>query len=902
MSGILFDVLEINIAVSIIIIILYLSAGKLRARYGAAWMKMVWLILVVRLLIPYNFSLPNVGIHLFNMLGFEEEGVFLDVTGQQADSGDSGFILDADRNEDVNLYGNGNGATGTEEIGGHIGMQDDAGDNITSDIKNASGGASNKEADSMKENNSGNVAGGGNASLPITDGAAGAGSVFFRFFNAEMLVRIWLFGCGIAFCYMIVSYFIFYRRSRKGLSRIRDKELYQRLAAIQKEQIGKACIPVYTGQAVKSPMLIGILRPRLLLPAARKKWNDRELELMMAHELCHYRQKDLVLKFMMMTVCCIHWFNPAVYLMKKQFFYEIELACDENVLRKCGGKERELYAQMILSFAGSRRENAAFSTGMWENKKRMKNRLAYMLDERRRKKGVVSIVITVMAVLLTGLVVSCGYKTDEENAQDRTEASGAETQEHSPSDAVRPEADENLENMDALQKEEAAAFDYNHEYNEMLRSYENDIFLAREDGIYCLENGEGEEKLLYENSCTFRRGMELYKNYLYFCGSAQRGEEESATIYRMNLDTLEVEDVLAAFSRTFDILYEISIYEGNLYVCEGMEKRIGFVLDENGLVVGQLDEEAEDFLYREYNEYIELELARLNAEFDTEEYWELTEEVDSKYEAVMDVAACKKLLDGKQVVSRYKDELLRSLYLENEDGTYEYLCDSVRLPVLVTEDGMYYLLNEAGDVWYIDFATRTPRLFYERQAKELDSIYLINYDAEYVYLLKNRHIGYDADDISVAENFLLRVPRQGGEAERVYQFEQLPSLNMPYSVYRHCAVYDNRMFFDELAIETISLNPEENGMLKGQELSEDAAEMKRIAEGFMETISPEQAEQVRMLYISGLPEGNLAVGTKCYVSCELAIDPEAEDELSYLTIEMVKTEEGFSVQGYDYAG
>lgn len=53
------DVLEVNIVVSAVFLIVFLLAGKLRKRYGAGWLKVVWILLAVRLLIPYNFALPS---------------------------------------------------------------------------------------------------------------------------------------------------------------------------------------------------------------------------------------------------------------------------------------------------------------------------------------------------------------------------------------------------------------------------------------------------------------------------------------------------------------------------------------------------------------------------------------------------------------------------------------------------------------------------------------------------------------------------------------------------------------------------------------------------------------------------------------------------------------------------
>ena len=65
--GIFFDVLEINIVVSVIFLFLFLFSEKLRKRYGAGWMKLVWVLLVLRLVIPYNFSLSSAPIRLLDL-------------------------------------------------------------------------------------------------------------------------------------------------------------------------------------------------------------------------------------------------------------------------------------------------------------------------------------------------------------------------------------------------------------------------------------------------------------------------------------------------------------------------------------------------------------------------------------------------------------------------------------------------------------------------------------------------------------------------------------------------------------------------------------------------------------------------------------------------------------------
>lgn len=309
-----------------------------------------------------------------------------------------------------------------------------------------------------------------------------------------------------------------------------------------------------------------------------------------------------------------------------------------------------------------------------------------MFDLGTKKKGFLSAVMVCIAFPVMGLVVSCGYQTNE------TVQTDTNTGETAAAETESAESGTETESQNAAEQSGSESFDYNNEYNEMARVYKNNVYLAKENGIYCIKDGQGDGTLLYQDDYRLRRRMEIDQNFLYFCGSVLRGDEFGATIYRMDLDTGEIVDALAAFSQKFESLYNISIYEGNLYVAGDHGSRIGFALDQNGGITRPLDEKTDDFLYREYNDYVELEWKKnWDTEYDSDEYRDLAEQLGEKYAAVIDVGACKKLLNGSQVVSRYKNEALRSFYLEKKDGTYELLCDSVySLSPIIAENGMYY--------------------------------------------------------------------------------------------------------------------------------------------------------------------------------------------------------------------
>ena len=347
MRRVLFDIIEINIAVSIVILFLCLFAGKLRKRYSAEWMKLVWILLAVRLLIPYNFSLPFTEIRLLNFPGFEQEESILENDTQTNEP----------RMEVSEIVQNES----------EIVVQENP------EIQNE-----NSEVQKKK----------------------------------PFLVTIWLLGLGICLVYYVINYFIFYRKCQKSMQPIIDEQLEDQVCSLQRIYIEKDNIPIYQSRTISCPMLIGVFCPKLVLPAF-KKWERKELELVVAHELWHYKRKDLWLKILMMAVCCLNWFNPLVFVMKKQFFYDMELACDNSVLKNRNGEERETYARIMLSFAGNASKVPTFSTSFWDSKDRMKERIDYMMDMGRKRKGIVSIVITMLFVVMISLLVSCGYKPEE---------------------------------------------------------------------------------------------------------------------------------------------------------------------------------------------------------------------------------------------------------------------------------------------------------------------------------------------------------------------------------------------------------------------------------------------------------------------------------------------------------
>ncbi|MBC2606648.1 M56 family metallopeptidase [Pelagicoccus albus] len=94
-----------------------------------------------------------------------------------------------------------------------------------------------------------------------------------------------------------------------------------------------ANVPLLVSRDVKTPGIAGIFNPRVVLPVfCEKELSDEEVRCVLLHELTHYKRGDLFLHHLLMLVCFVHWYNPLVWLVFRQFKISMEQACDADVV------------------------------------------------------------------------------------------------------------------------------------------------------------------------------------------------------------------------------------------------------------------------------------------------------------------------------------------------------------------------------------------------------------------------------------------------------------------------------------------------------------------------------------------------------------------------------------------
>ncbi len=166
---------------------------------------------------------------------------------------------------------------------------------------------------------------------------------------------------------------------------------------------------IYQSENVDSPFIFGFIKPKIYIPYGLSEETLRYVE---AHENAHLKRLDHITKLLGFLILCVHWFNPLVWIAYTLFCKDIELACDEKVIRDMEIEKRKEYATAILECGVSRRKIAAYPLAFGEIsiKQRVKNALKY------KKPAVFGIVTAILMCILVAIL----FMTTRENPKDKT--------------------------------------------------------------------------------------------------------------------------------------------------------------------------------------------------------------------------------------------------------------------------------------------------------------------------------------------------------------------------------------------------------------------------------------------------------------------------------------------------
>ena len=227
----------------------------------------------------------------------------------------------------------------------------------------------------------------------------------------HMLMWLWGLGMAVFAGWQVLMYCSFAYLLRSSDAPV-GRNTLRRVFEEQKRSLGIARdIPLLVSPAADCPMLAGFIRPALYLPD--ENLSEQEAVFIFRHELVHYKRGDLWLKLLLTAAKTMHWFNPLVHLLARLAQEDIELACDDAVVRGMDGAARRAYGEAILrsAVAQSRRQSALIScfTG---DKETLMRRFEGIFDTRVKKRGAALVIAATVLIGVFGCAVSVGENKD----------------------------------------------------------------------------------------------------------------------------------------------------------------------------------------------------------------------------------------------------------------------------------------------------------------------------------------------------------------------------------------------------------------------------------------------------------------------------------------------------------
>lgn len=219
----------------------------------------------------------------------------------------------------------------------------------------------------------------------------------------------YLAGAAAFLLYQGISYAHF-RRTVRRWKRDVSRADYAAMLSNTARDLGVSAPEIIVCEAISTPAVTGLLRPRLLLP--HERYDVQELRYILRHELCHLKRRDMLLKLVLLAANAMHWFNPVVYLMLRQADEDIELACDSAATDGLELPERAAYSRTLLAAVQSSVRALPATTCFGGTVERLKRRITNVLGaQKKRGLGIAALVLAL--TLTAGCAVSWGERAQK---------------------------------------------------------------------------------------------------------------------------------------------------------------------------------------------------------------------------------------------------------------------------------------------------------------------------------------------------------------------------------------------------------------------------------------------------------------------------------------------------------
>lgn len=343
----LLSIIEISIITSLLIMTVKILSFFINKHYAAKWKKWIWLIIAVRLLIPIDFSFSGAPIQV-NMPDTNNP-LFISLTNQI--SPEKGTVHSSETKV----------------------LPEMASDTNTTQVE--------KFTYNVPEKNK--------KAVPWMD----------------ITILVWVIGCVVFIVYHFVGYFYFRKQIFRWSRILKDQKSYDIINDISTKFRIQKQFDVYVCDQIASPCIMGFLHPVVVIPSG--DYSDEELTFIFKHELTHYRRYDLWYKMLLLLSNAIHWFNPVIYLLRYEAYVDLELSCDDEVIKGMSTDVKKAYGKTILSCINQQKmQKIALTTCFSDTTQTLKQRLQNILSTRKKHNGLIVIFTVVLLLISTGAAVA----------------------------------------------------------------------------------------------------------------------------------------------------------------------------------------------------------------------------------------------------------------------------------------------------------------------------------------------------------------------------------------------------------------------------------------------------------------------------------------------------------------
>ena len=237
-----------------------------------------------------------------------------------------------------------------------------------------------------------------------------------------ILLGIWIVGM-LAMMILIIKSSLRLRTIKRSALSLQNPEVRRLYNKCLNEMKIARNIPVYSTAFLKSPIIVGLLKPCIYLPIHLiSDYHESDMRYMLLHELQHYRHKDALANYLMNFVGVLYWFNPFVWFALREMRNDREIACDTSVLKMLEADDYEDYGNTLINFIEKVSSSPfPFASSLSGNMKQMKRRIINIASYEKptfykKLKGLTAFIL--IAILILGLTPFIStYAADESRYQ-----------------------------------------------------------------------------------------------------------------------------------------------------------------------------------------------------------------------------------------------------------------------------------------------------------------------------------------------------------------------------------------------------------------------------------------------------------------------------------------------------